>query len=163
VEIGHSVLLRRLLQFEVDAYVLISTTRFLVGSVLHQELICRKLSFAIISETTPSADYTGHHALKAFGEEFYSGHVQSSYYEAERKLWTVICEDNDVEDYNADELLKMIPPAGLVDLHLSAALRPLKSKHDLISAYLHLGHPVDEFLSQDVLRKLFDSKNLTAK
>jgi hypothetical protein len=68
-----------------------------------------------------------------------------------------------VEDYYAGELLKISLPAGLVDLHLSAALHPLKSKYDLISAYLHLGHPVDKFLSQDVLRKLFKCKNLTAE
>jgi hypothetical protein len=66
--------------------------------------------------------------LKAFGTKVYSGYVQSSYYEAERKLWRVIYEDNGVEDYYTDELLKIILPAGLVDLHLSAAWHPLKSK-----------------------------------
>jgi hypothetical protein len=96
-------------------------------------LICRKLSFAIIYDTTPSADYTGHRVLKAFGAELYSCHVQSSYYEAdeaERNIWTVIYEDNDVEDYYTDELLEIILPAGLFDLYLSAAWHPLKSKYD---------------------------------
>jgi hypothetical protein len=97
-----------------------------------------------MSDTSPSADYTGHCVLKAFGAEFYSGHVQLSYYEAERKLWIVIYEDDDVEDYYTDEFLKIILPAGLVDLHLSAAWRPLKSKYDLISADLQLGHSVDK-------------------
>jgi hypothetical protein len=94
-----------------------------------------------MSDTSPSADYTGHRVLKAFGAEFYSGHVQSSYYEAERKIWTVIYEDGDDEDYYTDELLKIILPAGLIDLNLSAAWHPLKSKYDPISAYFHLGHP----------------------
>jgi hypothetical protein len=71
-----------------------------------------------MSDTTPSADYTGHHVLKAFGAEFYSGHVQPIYYEAERKIWTVIYEDGDVEDYYTNEFLKAILPAGLVDLQL---------------------------------------------
>jgi hypothetical protein len=115
-----------------------------------------------MSDTPPSADYTGHRVLKAFGTEFYSGHVQSSYYEAERKIWTVIYEDGDDEGYYTDGLLKIILPAGLVDLHLSAAWHPLKSKYDLISAYLRLGHPVDKFLSQDILQKLFNCKMLTA-
>jgi hypothetical protein len=96
-----------------------------------------------MSDTTPPADYTDHRVLKAFGTEFYSGHVQSSYYEAERKIWTVIYEDNDVEDHYTDELFKINLPAGLVDLHLSTAWHPLKSKYDLISTYLPLGHPVD--------------------
>jgi hypothetical protein len=93
-----------------------------------------------MSDTSLSADYTGHLVLKAFGAEFYSGHVQSSYYEAKRKIWTVIYEDGDDEDYYTDELLKAILPAGLIDLHLSVAWHPLKSKYDLISAYLHLEH-----------------------
>jgi hypothetical protein len=116
-----------------------------------------------MSDTTPSADYTGHRVLKSFGAEFYSGHVQSSYYEAERKIWTVIYEDDDVEDYYTDELLKIILPAGLVHLHVSTAWRLLKSKYDLISTHLHLGHPVDKFLSQDLLRNLFNCKILTAE
>jgi hypothetical protein len=56
--------------------------------------------------------------LKAFRAEFYSGH---SYYEAERKIGTVIYKDGDVEDYYTDEFLKIILPTGLVDLHLLAA------------------------------------------
>jgi hypothetical protein len=101
--------------------------------------------------------------LKALEADFYSGHVQSSYYEAERKLMTVIYEDNSVKENYTDEFLEIILPAGLVDLHLSTAWHPLKSKYDLISAYLHLGHPVDKFLSQDVLRKIFNCKILTVE
>jgi hypothetical protein len=108
-----------------------------------------------MSDIPPSADYTGHRVLKAFGTEFYSGHVKSPYYEAERKLWKVINEDNDVEDYYTDDLLKIILPASLFDLHLSNAWNSLKSKYYFISTYLHLGHSVDKVLSQDLLRKIF--------
>jgi hypothetical protein len=39
----------------------------------------------------------------------------------------------------------------------------MKSKYDLISTYLHLGHSVDKFLSLDVLWKLSNCKTLTAE
>jgi hypothetical protein len=39
--------------------------------------------------------------------------AKRSFYEAGRKLWTVIYDDDDVEDYHADEFLKIILPAAL--------------------------------------------------
>jgi hypothetical protein len=116
-----------------------------------------------MSDTTPLADYKGHRALKDFGQEFYSGHVRSSFYKAGRELWRVIHEDNGIEDYHTDELLRIILPAGIVDIHLLKARHPLKSKYDLISTCLRLGRSVEKFLSQDLLRKYFNCRTQTAE